>query len=1187
MYLKSLEIRGFKSFADKTELEFKNGIIGIVGPNGSGKSNVSDAVRWVLGEQSVKSLRGGKMEDIIFAGTQFRKPVGLAQVVLTLDNSDNGLPVEYSDVTIGRRLYRSGDSEYYINNSPCRLKDVQELFMDTGIGKEGYSIIGQGKIDAILSGKPEDRRSLMEEAAGIVKFKHRKEEAEKKLSNTDENILRINDILSTYEDRIEPLKSEKEKAEVFIRLSNEYKEKQINCIVHSVDIINEKCNKVKEELQELNRKKEEFYNIEKILKENEETLNKEEEEIESRNIEDKRLYYASKEEFSSILSNIKLLEERIQNLINSSIKLEAEISENNVNYKSASEEKERLLKLKETLFKSKEATDTDLKDLNKQREELNEKINNEEYVLKNLKDDQFEYLNQLSTIKNTMENLTLGEVSLKERYNNIKNSCKSYENSLKINETTENGLTGEIKTIEDYINDISKSIKTKKDEETKINSLINKKDKELKELSAEENKLLAGIQMLKNLEKSYEGYNRSIKSIMKDILSGRLSFAKDKCFILGEVIDVKKEYGTAIEIALGGALSDVITEDEGTAKKLINHLKINNLGRATFLPLSIIKGKKIENTMSLKNLEGYIGVASELIKFDSKFTPAIDYVLGRTLLARDMDSALNIARASKYSFKIVTLSGEVINPGGSMTGGSIYGKGSNILGRKHEIEEMELKVENLKKDISEVNNEILSNRSIYKKLDDEILNLVDEKHFKNIEITKIQGKILAVKKDTDNLIKNLQVAKNEMELIKISLNKNLEEMEHHKKDLDFAKEREKENVDFIKAKEEALVNMKDELLCMDEKIMEIKISIAKAEENAKNNITQLDRVNEELLSCEEKKVKAYETKESYEIEKENSKKQILEDQKKSEELKIVIEDLDKKFEKDEAKRAELKEKIKKVQSDIEENSEMEKDILEKVHRQELISAKQDSDIEFFYNKLKEEFSITYAEALNFKAPIENFDKYKEAVKKLKDEIRELGVVNVGAIAEYEETFEKYNLYKTQIEDLNKAKEELFIIIKDMTQKMKSIFSENFSKLREYFSETFRELFKGGSADLILGEGDELSCNIEINVEPPGKKLQNINLMSGGEKVLSAIALLFAILKMKPTPFCILDEIEAALDDANVNRYAEFLRKFSGDVQFIVITHRKGTMQVSDVLYGVTMEEKGVSKVVSVDLEGAS
>lgn len=1185
MFLKSMEIRGFKSFADKTELVFKKGVTAVVGPNGSGKSNISDAVRWVLGEQSVKSLRGGKMEDVIFAGTQFRKPVGLAQVSLTLDNLDGELNIDYSDVTISRRLYRSGESEYYINNTQCRLKDIQELFMDTGIGKEGYSIIGQGKIDAILSGKPEERRSLLEEAAGIVKFKNRKEEAEKKLNNTEQNLVRINDILSTYEERLEPLRIENEKAKIFLDLSSELKEKEVNLIIHSIDKIDNKINSVVAECNGLEEKINELLQRKQEAKVSADSWNEALERHELELQEQKQQYYVLKEKYQNITSENKLLEERLHNL---NINIErAKFQIDEISAKISGIQENRILEEQGLKHHQDEQLELNVNITNFEKKivELNSNLSGEETIAKNLKDENVKIANIIANNKNQILMYNNEKENIEKRLAQLKITCENYRNSLSINANTKAMLEEEAIKLRDKIENLENEIKNYKLEIGKFNGQLTREDKKLKEFTAMYNKYEANYQMLLNLDKQYEGYNRAVKTLLQHIEGGKVTTAKNKCYVLGEVINVKKEYETAIEIALGGAISDIITDDESIAKTLISYLKTNNIGRATFLPLTIVNGKSINNISNLAHTDGYIGVASELIGYDKKFKNAVEYVLGRTIISRDMDSALKLAKVCSYSYKIVTLSGEVVNPGGSLTGGSVNQRSSNVIGRKREIEESKENIEKLKIEIDRIAVSIETTRKKVKELDEKCLNLRDNIYFENIEITKNQGKINAIVADNNKITESLTDSNKELQSLNEALkNSEIDIAEVQNKLAELIKKSEDIEANLLKyelqfqEKTKQVMNIREDLTAL-------KIKKAQVDEIVISKIKDLERIAkdaEELHNNSEKAQLEIDEAERNISDCNNNIEHNIEALKG---IEASINELEEVFKEKEIEKIRIKENIKISSGQVESISlELIKKDEEK-HKQDIVLTKHNIEKEALYKRLNEELNLTYAEALSYRVEIENLDKFRRDIEDIKKRITSLGVVNVGAIEEYKETKEKFTFMNAQKEDLINAKNELLNVIEDMTENMRVVFNENFSKLRVYFKETFKELFKGGNADLILAEGDELTANIEINVEPPGKKLQNINLMSGGEKVLSAIALLFAILKMKPTPFCILDEIEAALDDANVFRYAEFLKKFSSNIQFIVITHRKGTMESSDVLYGVTMEEKGVSKIVSVDLAG--
>ena len=1182
MFLKSLEIRGFKSFADKTELRFKKGVTAVVGPNGSGKSNISDSVRWVLGEQSVKTLRGGKMEDVIFAGTQYRKPVGLAQVSLTLDNEDGSLSTEYNEVTVTRRIFRSGETEYLLNGTKCRLKDITQLFMDTGIGKEGYSLIGQGKIEAVLSGKPEERRNLLEEAAGIVKYKSRKEEAEKKLSNTDNNLVRIKDIISTYEERLEPLKIERDKALKYRDLADELKEKEVSLSVFYIS-----------ELEKILESFEKDLEIkEKSLTEKRYKLNKEKEivarlkdkidEIEKKTDLNKKNYYLSKEKISNYTNDIKLIEERIKNLKINIEKNDIEVS--NLKNKISELSSKKII-LEKELEKSKEEQvqrENEIRNLEKASNNYSVKLNEIEENIKRIKDNQFEILkghtdinNAILLTKNDIKTKTLRIEELKKTFNNV-------ESNIKINLATIDGIAQTIENSKSQEKLLELGISDKKKKITSINIKASKVDENIRKLNKSLNELEANKTMLENLEKHLEGYNRTVKILMENIKNGKAPKA-DGTKVLGEILTISKEYEIAIETALGAALSNVITENDIIAKNLINYLKQNRIGRATFLPLNNIRGNVLNLDSKITSIDGFIGIASQIVSYPEKYKIAVNNVLGRTIVARDMDCALVISKISGNSYRIVTLEGENIAPGGALTGGSSQSKFTNILGRKRQIEELGEKIVETKSEIVKTSNEFEALKSSAKELDEEILNDRDLIHAKTIEITKYESELASLKNETKRLKGNLEVSKTELTRNEKEIEKLNSILEAKNKELESLQGEDVINKEQESELEKNQLQYKNNIEEVNNKLTELKIEKAAFDES-------LTSKSGEMLRCVNE-IEEYEYKKK-DIEQENveSQKSIAdfeENIKVNEEnieisKKMIIE-LEESFKVEEVNKAKFKDELNQKETSINEMTIVISKEESDYNKSEIEKTKKVMEREALYTKLNEEMNLTLAEAKDIAVLVEEPQKYKDAVASLKGRITALGTVNLASIEEYEEVKEKYEFMYVQEQDLEKAKKELLDVIGELTENMKELFKENFKILNKNFNETLRELFKGGSAELILGEGDELTATIDINVEPPGKKLQNINLMSGGEKVLSAIALMFAILKMKPTPFCILDEIEAALDDANVFRYAEFLREFSKGTQFIVITHRKGTMEASDVMYGVTMEEKGVSKVVSVDL----
>ncbi|MFC0904524.1 chromosome segregation protein SMC [Clostridium sp. MT-14] len=1184
MFLKTIGMRGFKSFADKTELVFTDGITSIVGPNGSGKSNISDAVKWVLGEQSIKNLRGGKMEDVIFAGTQFRKPVGLCQVSLTLDNTDKKLPIDYSDVTISRRLYRSGESEYYINNTQCRLKDINELFMDTGIGREGYSIIGQGNIESILNGKPEDRRGILEEAAGIVKFRWRKEESEKKLENTHINLLRIGDILESYRGRLEPLEIERKKANEFLKLSKKLREMKINMLIHSIEKLEDKIDKIKKSSESAEQDTKELNSEFVELKLNVSQLNEEMENLNRENTSRRKNYYENRERVQKASSDVKLLVQQTE-----SIKkvIEKDMLELNViedkrvqNMQQKKIQEDTLSELKIT---KKEISD-ELEEQNNFVKIIEKSIEEKEDLYRNLKEDEIEHLRNISSLKNDIISIKKDIRDMTEKIQSMKTSCESYIHSIKINSNTKKMVLLKMDDIESRVKEYQFNIDENRKKILKLNEVFSSRQKKLSELNAVYNKLEANHTMLVNLKEHYEGYNRAARVLMMEIKKGKLHITENDCFLVGEVITLEKKFETCIEIALGSSISNIITKDEIMAKTLIKYLKNNNMGRATFLPLTTIKGKKILKSDRLKNVKGYIGIASDLLECKSGFKKIMEYILGRTIICSDMDSALKIAKLSGYSFKIVTLLGDMVNPGGSLTGGSIRKKNSSIIGRKREIEEISTNIKDIQVKIQNLKEKISDNKEAMTRNNEDVLSLKDKIYAENIEKTKMKGQIDNIEGENSKLLENINISNREIEIIsKNKANKEVK-LQEEEGNLKILYEKQSQNNKHILQMEEELKNKKKDSENKKESLTQLKIKIAKTDENILNRSQELKRLEEEIKELDSKKSNI-----NMEIEKcrrdiHDCELKKVTNFKNIDNAKLKIEELQGIMEENNLKITRLKDNIKMNNEKLEDLAFVVNKKEQGLHKMQLSIAKLSTEKDNMYLKLKEDMEITYENALKYKNDIDNLNEYNEEILNLKNSISKLGAVNLGAIEEYDSLKEKVTFLSLQKEDLVKSKNELENVIDMMTEKMRMLFKKNFSKLRENFNSIFKELFNGGNADLILVNGDELTANIDITVQPPGKKLQNINLLSGGEKGLSAIALLFAILKIKPTPFCILDEIEAALDDANVMRYAKFLRKFAENTQFIIITHRKATMEVSDVMYGVTMEEKGISKIVSVDLK---
>ena len=1177
MYLKRLELQGFKSFADKTVLEFMPGITSVIGPNGSGKSNISDAIRWVLGEQSMKSLRSGKSSDVIFAGTQNRKSLGFAEASLIFDNSDGKLPIEYTEVTVTRKIYRSGETGYYINKVPCRLKDVLELFMDTGIGKDGYSIIGQGKIDEILSNKSEDRRNVFEEAAGIVKFKTRKEESEKKLEHTKLNLLRINDILTEIEANIEPLKIQADKARKFLNLKEELKNIEVGLfyfniekykselkeIIENTEILQSNCNLEEGKIERIKLLKEELKdNLDEITTKIENTQN---------------IGFESEKQIEKLNSDINVAKAKIQNNNENIESYNKEISETNEKIKKSKQEIDEKIDKKNSLKENRK----------KFENELNEKQEKLDGILKNLSDEQL----HIESLKRKLED-NIDEKYEIESDTNTQNANTS--NIEKRKTQIDNEINSNISELdntsfkkEESVKEFEKSKKDRNEIQEKIQNILKEKqsiEKEIKIYDLKINNLMQENQIkdsrckfLEETEREKEGYIKSVKSILNyknllDNMKGKVHGA------VANLITVPKNMQIAIEMSLGASLQNIVINSEEDAKKLIDYLRKNNLGRASFLPISSVKGKKIEK---IKKIDKAIGVASDLIEYDKLYENIILSLLGRTVIVENMDLGVELAKENNYSFKIVTLQGDIINPSGAISGGSVPKRTTSILGREKEIEELKEDIKSIKQKIESVQKEqqekkaILNNMGL-KELESES-QTIDIKY--NVEKQKLESinenaeklrlHIAKLKQEKINLNAQKEEIQKFIEQNKIKLEKIKRENEELQKEISNYTEKNKEINKVVDDLNFDITNLKISVSSFDESensINEIQTLIEKEIENNNLNIkNKKDRIQN--LTQEIEKLKT-------EINKNNEK--IKEIKEKVSNSSIDIEKL-------KQEKTNISEKIKKQEELQEEEFKIIEDLKAQIVRTDIKKNKTEEDLNSLVNNLWEEYELTPNAKGNYKRP-ENVSLTQKRVNNLRQDIRDLGSVNVDSIEEYKNLKNRYDFMCEQRLDLENTMSKLRNMISDITETMKKQFKERFEIINRNFGEVFKELFGGGKAEIALeDESNILECGININVQPPGKKLQSMMLLSGGERAFTAIALLFAILKMSPAPFCVLDEIEAALDDVNVYRYAEFLKKFSKDTQFLVITHRKGTMEAADTVYGITMEENGISKLLSMKL----
>lgn len=1181
MYLKRLELQGFKSFADKTVLEFMPGITSVIGPNGSGKSNISDAIRWVLGEQSMKSLRGAKSEDVIFAGTQNRKSLGFAEASLIFDNTDGKLPIEYSEVTVTRKIYRTGESGYFINKTPCRLKDILELFMDTGIGKDGYSIIGQGKIDEILSNKSEDRRHIFEEAAGIVKYRVRKQESEKKLEHTKLNLLRINDILSEIETNIEPLKMQSEKAKKFLDLREELKNIEIGLFLYNIDTYKEKLEQIKvdEDIlinhnNEASAKMDEINALKEELKMSIDNITNEIESMQN-------IGFESQKNIEKINSEINVANERIANNKENYERYEKEIEENKTRITELEEEQNQKIEKKNNLFNNKEKFQKELEEKEKELEKLNQKLGKKELEIEEKKqqvekniDIKYEKNSKISAQEANLENLQKREVTLKQ------------EKSVTISELDSTRITKEdiaktFNEIEAKRNNITKALEEISKKRDTANEKIKQYENNINKYKEEERIKSSRLKFLIETEKEKEGYTKAVKSLLLACQKDNV-LSKGMSGVLSNLISVEKQYETAIEMTLGGALQNIVTDTEDDAKKLVEHLRKNNLGRATFLPITSVKGKKLEK-INQKGIDGVIGVASDLIKTNKKYEEIVTNLLGRTVIVDTLENAIKLAKQNNYSFKIVSLKGDVINPSGGITGGSVATKTVNILGRAREIEELEKQLKEINKKIEKETKQ----KEEYEKSIEDVLEEVEglEKNLQEIDIEYAtdKEKLVLVEENIAKLENRLQKLKNEEE----DIQKQKEDIQKEKETTIKEIEELNEQIEKTNAEIEEYTSLnKDSQKYIDDlklDITNLKISVSSFDESELSIDEMVQRITQDIENC---KLSIKNKKDQMEnIQKDNTtlEETIVKLNEQIEKIKNEVNNSGVKVEELKNKRIKENEKLSKTEEEITNQFNVIEDLKAQIVKIDVRKTKIEQDLEDVINRMWEEYELTPNNVEDYEKPKDIQNTVKQ-VNTLRNKIKDLGSINIDSIEEYKQTKQRYDFMCEQRLDLENSISKLKKVIQDMTSTMKEQFEKQFKVINKNFGEVFKELFGGGKAELILtDEANILECGIEIQVQPPGKKLQNMTLLSGGEKAFTAIAILFAILKINPSPFCVLDEIEAALDDVNVYRFADYLKKFITQTQFLVITHRKGTMEAADTVYGITMEENGISKLLSMKL----
>ena len=1175
MYLKRLELKGFKSFPNKTDIIFKEGVTAIVGPNGSGKSNVSDAVRWVLGEQSIKSLRGEKLEDVIFAGADKQKPMNFCEVALTIDNSDNKLNVDYSEVTIKRRAYRNGESQFYLNNKSCRLKDIKEILLDTGIGKDGYSIIEQGKVDEILSNNPVNRRKVFDEACGISKYRYKKNESERNLKNTKENLARINDIYVEIENQIKPLYNQQVKARKYLDLSEQLKKIEVNNYIREIQ-------KIENQLKEINSQYEalikELDNTDKSkidFEESSKEINTQIEEV------DKSIEKAS-EYINSIKSVIDKKDYEInllnQSRENSSKKIQRNIEELEKINKSSKENKENLGKL----YKEKENNEKNINELKSQlnifieKNEINKnKIETLNEKIETLKDDIIELLNEKQDVSNKLTTLNANKDNIDQRNESIESEIKEINDKVKEKEVLLEDLKEKINDKKEKLNDFKEKINnyyerlnSLKEENHNLSNKIQNNNYSLKEYTSKLNVYI-------DMENHYEGFNRGVKEVLKN------KNLKGIYGALGQVVTVEGKYEKAIEAALGAYMQNIITADENSAKAAINYLKHNKIGRVTFLPMNIIKSKKINN---IQSKTPFIGIASDLISYDEKYRDILENILGRTIVIDNIDQGIKFARETGHKYKVVTLDGDILNPGGSLTGGSLKTSG-NILSRKRLINEFNEKINNTKAEnidleekVLSIEKELVDCKENIKQYEEEVKVLDKKLIFNNSSYSRYEEEVNSLKSSMKKL-------ETEKENLGSNLNYTMEKksiLENQIKDIDNNHAENKETIENLNKE----LNKENEIYENEKsKFDSINLQLTKDKEILKSQNADIERIKAYLneLSNKISLIDKENKDEESEI-KEIDEKIIIENREK-ENLKTQLNDNNKNLENKKIARENLKQKLDENNVKLKDIDKQFMELKESIFKVESRIEKLESNKEANNFKLFEDYNLTYLQAIELRD--DEIEINKKILDTLKKDIKSLGNVNVDSIEEYKEIKERYDFYSEQKEDLQKSIEAIEEIIKDLEEHMKIQFKEEFAKINENFKYVYNRLFGGGEGNLtILDQANILESDIEITAKPPGKKMKNLSLLSGGEKALTAISILFAILLAKPTPFCILDEIEAPLDDSNIARFGIFLKELTSKTQFIAVTHRRGTMEAADYIYGVTMEQRAISKVIALSLNEA-
>ena len=1185
MRLKKLEIHGFKSFADRTAITFEHGITGIVGPNGCGKSNIADAVRWVLGEQSAKTLRGAKMEDVIFGGTEKRRRLSYCEVTLTFDNEDGALPIAFSEVGVTRRVYRSGESEYSINKAQCRLRDVVELFRDTGIGKEGYSLIGQGRIDEILSVKSEDRRQIFEEAAGIVKYKARKNEAQRRMENTRQNLTRVEDILNELELRVEPLKKQSETAREYLQLRDELKGLELNVFLMRTERYTARIEELTAMIAGLKEaldagEKEKLQLMHERDEGQDALVVMETESAEAREVVQRLIREVEAREGA-----VGILRERIATGERDRARL---IGQLEAAQQGGGGIESQLAKLQEEIDDSR----LTLAQLKKDQSELEADLAGREATLlereeksERIKAEVINAMNRLSDVRSEQARLNAMQEALQSR-------LKSMQDDETLTGTQSEDLEQSVQTAQDRLEE-ERAIKKELDELAEQAVIrvreLGERSEEINErlatLTANHQDTASRLKVLEEMQRDYEGYQFSVKNVL---LQARRNGGSGVHGVVASLIRVPKELEKAVDVALGGALQNIVVDREEDAGRMIDYLKTNRMGRATFLPLSAVRGRTLDvQEKKLLSMPGCLGVASELVSCENKYKGVLEHLLGRTIIAKDLDSGIKIMRAGRHAFRLVTLEGDVMNPGGSMTGGSVQSRMTSLLSRERELSEHRVKLQEIKVGLLGAQEEMAAIEAERSELKRERAELFDRGHQQDIACAREEAHLQRAQDELDahkGHVERVQSAYNQLNDQLANVQSEIALIQSRQDDA--SQLREAHQAETITLQKE-IVELRQSVSGLQATVSDARVQIAARERDLNALTSDRDRLNREKNDVAKLLSESEQLLETSAQSLARDAAQLQADMRSLDDYKTQLNQSREAFQALDEKRIAAQNRLKTVGEQLDAVRSAFDETTERSHQSEIQLSRIQSEFTQMTDRMWEDYELSYEGAQAFRDESFKLTDSEKRIAQIRARIKSMGSVNVAAVDEFRETVARYEEMSTQRDDLMKAELDLASIIEELARKMEAQFKTEFAKLNLFFKETFAQLFGGGQAELRLADPkDALNCGIDIVAQPPGKKLQMLSLLSGGERALTAIAILFAMLNLKPTPFCFLDEIEAALDDANIDNYADFLKAYSKDTQFVIVTHRKGSMERCDALYGVAMEEKGVSRMVSVRLSEA-